>query len=171
MFLNFLKKFFLKRTLRKTYLAQAQFFSTDKIETVGLFIDETYFTDKKELNQGLKANGIQEQNITLLLYHDKDKKRDFNFTSFSLKNVSWSGTINNQEVIDFKAKKFDMLISYYDVEKPSLLLVTQRSNALFKVGFSNIDKRVNHLMIETTVGESSVFIKELFIYLKKLNKI
>lgn len=171
MFLNFLKKFFLKRTLRKTYLAQTNCFSIDKIETVGLLIDETHFPDKRELIEGLKANGIQENNITLLLYHDKNKKRDFNFTSFSLKNISWSGSVNDQEIVDFKSKNFDMLISYYEVEKPALLLVTQRSKASFKVGFSNIDKRINHLMIDTTVTNSSVFIEELFKYLKILNKI
>lgn len=171
MFLNFLKKFFLKRTLRKTYLAQTNCFSTDKIETVGLLIDETHFPNKSELIEGLKANGIQENNITLLLYHDKDKKRDFNFTSFSLKNISWSGSVNDQEIVDFKSKSFDILISYYVVEKPALLLVTQRSKALFKVGFSNIDKRINHFMIDTTIENSNVFVDELFKYLKILNKI
>jgi hypothetical protein len=77
----------------------------------------------------------------------------------------------NQEIIDFKANKFDLLISYYDIEKVPLLLVTQRSKAGFKVGFSNIDKRLNHLMIETTAENSLVFIDELFKYLKILKKI
>ncbi len=171
MFLNFLKKFFLKRTLRKTYFALTDSFSTDKIKTVGLIIDETYFNGKEQLVQELVEKGIDRQDITLLLYHDKDKKRDLNFTSFSLKNVSWSGTITNVDVVDFKATNFDLLISYYDVEKAPLLLVTQRSKAKFKVGFSNIDKRLNNFMIQTTAENSSVFIDELFKYLKILNKI
>ncbi len=171
MFLNFLKKFFLKRTLRKTYFALTDSFSTDKIKTVGLIIDETYFNGKEQLVQELVEKGIDRQDITLLLYHDKDKKRDLNFTSFSLKNVSWSGTITNVDVVDFKATNFDLLISYYDVEKAPLLLVTQRSKAKFKVGFSNIDKRLNNFMIQTKAENSSVFIDELFKYLKILNKI
>lgn len=171
MFLDFLKKFLLKRKLKQAFEIVPDNFSPDKIKTVGLVIDETYFSGKDNLIQELKAKGIEEESITLLLYHDKNKKRDVKFTSFSLKNVSWSGAIGDKEIVDFKSKKFDMLISYYDIEKAPLLLVTQRSKATFKVGFSNIDKRVNHFMIQTTAENSAVFIEELFKYLKILNKI
>lgn len=171
MFLNFLKKFFLKRKLKNALQALTHRFSAEKIKSVGLFIDETYFSDKEQLLRQLKEKGIEENNITLLLYHDKEKKRDLNFTSFSLKSVSWSGAINDREVVDFKAIEFDLLISYYDVEKAPLLLVTQRSKAKFKVGFASIDKRVNNFMIQTTAENSIIFIDELFKYLKILNKI
>ena len=171
MFLNFLKKFLLKRKLKNAFLTLTDDFSTDKIKTVGLIIDETYFSEKETLVKELVDQGLQEQDITLLLYHDKNKKKDAKFTSFSLKSVSWSGAIGDQEVKDFKTKNFDLLISYYDVEKAPLLLVTQRSKAAFKVGFSTVDKRVNHFMIQTTAENSSVFIEELFKYLRILNKI
>ena len=171
MFLDFLKKFLLKRKLKQAFDVVTDGFSTDKIKTVGLIIDETYFHDKVQLIEHLKSNGIEENAITLLLYHDKNKKRDTKFPSFSLKSVSWAGAVGDQEIKDFKAKNFDLLISYYDVEKAPLLLVTQRSKAKFKVGFSSIDKRVNHFMIQTTAEESAVFIEELFKYLKILNKI
>ena len=171
MFLDFLKKFLLKRKLKQAFDVVTDGFSDDKIKTVGLIIDETYFNDKVHLIEQLKTNGIEENAITLLLYHDKDKKRDAKFPSFSLKSVSWTGAVGDQEIKDFKAKNFDLLISYYDVEKAPLLLVTQRSKAKFKVGFSSIDKRVNHFMIQTTAEESAVFIEELFKYLKILNKI
>lgn len=171
MFLNFLKKFLLKRKLKKALHSISDDFSTAKIKTVGLIVDETYFGGKNDLLDDLKAKGIEEQNITLLLYHDKDKKRDLNFTSFSLKNIGWSGVIDNQEIVAFKANKFDLLISYYDIEKAPLLLVTQRSKATFKVGFTTIDKRLNNLTIQTTAENSSIFIEELFKYLKILNKI
>lgn len=171
MFLNFLKKFLLKRKLKNALSFTSADFSVEKIKTVGLIIDETYFTEKDQLIQNLISQGIENKHISLLLYHDKEKKRDLSFTSFSLKGVRWSGTIDNQEILDFKAKNFDLLISYYDVEKAPLLLVTQRSKSGFKVGFSTIDKRLNHFTIETTAEKSSVFIEELFKYLKILNKI
>lgn len=171
MFLDFLKKFLLKRKLKQALGLDTDSFSPDKIKSVGLIIDESYFNNKTQLIEALKTKGIEEKSITLLLYHDKNKKRDTNFTSFSLKSVSWSGAIGNQEIKDFKAKTFDLLISYYDVEKAPLLLVTQRSKAKFKVGFSTVDKRINNFMIQTTVENSTVFIEELFKYLKILNKI
>jgi len=69
------------------------------------------------------------------------------------------------------AQKFDLLISYYDVEKAILLTITHNSKAQFKVGFSSVDKRLNHLMINTNAENYKVFTHELFRYLKILNKI
>ena len=171
MFLNFLKKFLLKRKLKKALSLDSDGYSVDKIRTVGLLIDETYFAKKEDLIRALEDNGVEKEHIKVLLYHDKDKKRDVNFPSLSLKSVSWSGSIEKEDVVQFKATKFDLLISYYDIEKAPLLLVTQRSKASFKVGFSTIDKRLNHLLIQTTAEDHTIFIQELFKYLKILNKI
>jgi hypothetical protein len=51
------------------------------------------------------------------------------------------------------------------------LQITRNSKAQFKVGFSSIDKRLNHLMIKTQIINHSVFVTELFKYLKLLKKI
>ena len=75
------------------------------------------------------------------------------------------------DVNDFISCNFDLLINYYDVEKAILLNITNNSNAVFKVGFSSIDKRLNHLMINTNAENYSIFVNELFRYLKILNKI
>jgi L-rhamnose mutarotase len=85
--------------------------------------------------------------------------------------MKWSGQIDKKEVVDFIETEFDLLISYYDVEKSGLLQITQLSKANFKVGFSSIDKRINHFMINTNAENYSVFVSELFKYLKILNKI
>jgi hypothetical protein len=60
---------------------------------------------------------------------------------------------------------------YYDTEKVALLLVSNLSKASFKVGFASIDKRLNHFMIDTNAENYTVFMSELFKYLKILNKI
>ena len=49
--------------------------------------------------------------------------------------------------------------------------ITHDSKARFKVGFSSIDKRLNHFMINSTSTNHAVFVNELFKYLKLLNKI
>jgi hypothetical protein len=107
-----------------------------------------------------------------LVYKDKIKKNDvFDCQNFSLKNCNWIGDIDGVEVNDFVNRKFDLLISYYDIEKAALLNVTQRTKANFKVGFSTIDKRLNHFMIKTVAEDYQLFITELFKYLRILNKI
>ncbi|HCQ14581.1 MAG TPA: hypothetical protein DIU01_15210, partial [Flavobacterium sp.] len=72
---------------------------------------------------------------------------------------------------DFTNASFDLLISYYDIEKAPLILVTNLSKANFKVGFASVDKRLNHFMIDTNAENYKVFIEELFKYLKILNKL
>lgn len=172
MFLNFLKNFFLKRKLKNGVFNVNSNFSNEKINTVGIIVDEGYFNEKENLIKELIKNDINQGNIKLLVYKDRFKKNDVvGFPSFSMKDVSWNGEIQQQEAIDFLSKPFDMLISYYDVTKAPLSLATQQSKAVFKVGFSTIDKRLNHFMINTNAENFKVFSDELFKYLRILNKI
>lgn len=85
--------------------------------------------------------------------------------------MDWKGEIVNQVIRDFINAEHDILISYYEIEKPALLVITNQSKAQFKVGFSTIDKRLNHLLISTSLDKYTVFVQELFKYLKILNKI
>ncbi|WP_367278037.1 hypothetical protein [Flavobacterium sp.] len=142
------------------------------IQTVGLLVDESYFFEKEDLIKELVANGIQESNIKIIVYRDKLKKNEvYSQPTFSIRHLNWKAEITNPAVKDFIKEEFDLLISYYDVEKAILLTITHNSKAQFKVGFSSIDKRLNHLMINTNAENYKVFVHELIRYLKILNKI
>jgi hypothetical protein len=99
------------------------------------------------------------------------KNEVYSLPTFSIKHLDWKAEITYPAINDFINEKFDLLISYYDVEKAILLKITHNSRAQFKVGFSSIDKRLNHLMINTNAENYKVFVHELFRYLKILNKI
>nr|WP_240034589.1 hypothetical protein [Flavobacterium silvisoli] len=142
------------------------------IKTVGIVFDETYFYEREALVQELIQNGIEENNIKVLVYKDKIKKNEtFEYPVFSHKDLSWHATFDKREVNDFIKEPFDLLINYYDTEKVALLLVSHLSKAGFKVGFTSIDKRLNHFMINTNAENYKVFMDELFKYLKILNKL
>ncbi|MFV8376078.1 DUF6913 domain-containing protein [Flavobacterium sp. LB1P71] len=142
------------------------------IQTVGLLIDASYFSEKEALINELIANGIPADNIKIIVYKDKFKKSDaLANPAFGAKHLNWNGEITHPQVNDFVNEKFDLLINYYDVEKAILMVVTHNSKAQFKVGFSSIDKRLNHFMINTNVENYKVFTHELFKYLKILNKL
>jgi len=49
--------------------------------------------------------------------------------------------------------------------------VTHKSMADLKVGVASSDKRLNHHMIDTQVEKYTVFVEELFKYLRILNKL
>lgn len=172
MFLNNIKEFWVKKIVKKKLLNVNHLATNSVITKVGLIIDETYFFDKKELLNQLINNGLFLDNISFIVFRNVIKKNDnLEFPSFSYHDISWSGLINNKEVIDFIETEFDLLISYYDIEKAGLMQVTNLSKARFKVGFSIIDKRINHLMIDTNAENYEIFVTELIKYLKILNKI
>ncbi|WP_395077357.1 DUF6913 domain-containing protein [Flavobacterium sp.] len=172
MFLKYIKELSVKKLLKSTLKhANSNTFSTP-IKTVGLLIDESYFQEKEQLKQLIVQNGIKENNIKIIVFKDKIKKNDvYQELTFSNKNMNWKGVLKKDFINDFINTPFDMLISYYDVEKAPLLIITHNSRANFKVGISKIDTRLNNLMINTTVENYTVFTEELFKYLKILKKI
>lgn len=172
MFLNYIKDFFVKKLLKNSLRDVKSSSLSVSIQTVGLLIDTSFFSQTEALVNELIANGIKENNIKIIVYKDKFKKSDvYTYPAFGAKSLNWKGQITDPQVNDFINEKFDLLISYYDIEKAILMLITQNSKAQFKVGFSSIDKRLNHLMINTDAENYKIFIHELFRYLKLLNKL
>ena len=172
MFYKIIKNFFLKKNVNKRLLKEKNQLVQQKITTVGLLVDETYFSNTEGLVEQLISHGIEKDKITVLIYKDKIKSKELIASPFlSLKNFSFAGEIDKTEVINFLDTPFDLLINYYDINKYALLLLSIKSKANFKVGFDSVDKRVNHFIIKTLVDEYEMFTLELFKYLKILNKI
>ncbi len=172
MFLNYLKNIFTKKRVKKALENVDHANSGDKVKTVGIIVDESYFRDKDEVISALTDRGIDEQDVHLLVYKNKIKKSDaFDYPVFTPRDLSWRATFEKSEVRDFADREFDLLINYYDIERPALLIVSNLSRACFKVGFASVDKKLNHFMINTDAENYQVFMDELFKYLKILNKV
>jgi hypothetical protein len=172
MFLNYLKNFFTQKIVKRSLSNVNHITSNKSIQTVGIIFDESYFYEKDALVQELVLNGISEMNIEYLVFKDNIKKKEnFDYPTFSTKDLSWTATFEKSVVKDFINHQFDLLINYYDTEKPALLLVSNDSKAHFKVGFSSVDNKLNHFMINTNAENYKVFVEELFKYLKILNKL
>jgi hypothetical protein len=172
MFLNYIKRVLVKKALKSSIHNVKADSQKSSIKTVGLFVDESHFSNTNDLIKEIVSNGIAESNIKVIAYREYLKKNEVcSHSTFGLKDINFSGSIELQSINEFVSEEFDLLINYYDVERPILLLLTNNSMAKFKVGFSSIDKRLNHLMITSNVENYKVFIHELFRYLKILNKI
>lgn len=172
MFLNYFKNLFLKYTLRNKWREVSSSVNSGTVKKVGLLIDASVFVEKEKLIHELIAKGFDAKNLEILVYKDRLDKRETEVNgTFDLSVVDWKGTIYDARVNEFVQTKFDLLISYYEIEKAILLLITNNSKANFKVGFSSIDKRLHHLSITTPIQNYSIFVHELFKYLKILNKI
>ena len=172
MFLNYFKNFYIKKYVKNKLSNVTNLFQNAKVTTVGILVDETLFNKKEALIDQLINNGIDVNNIRLLVFKDKiQKKETYNYPIFSQSDLSLIGKIINKDAEAFIAEPFDLLINYYDLEKVSLIIVTNESKAKFKVGFESIDKRLNHFIIESKIEDYGIFVTELFKYLKILNKI
>ncbi|MBF0695496.1 MAG: hypothetical protein IR153_10620 [Flavobacterium sp.] len=172
MFLNYIKDFSTKKMVKNTLSNAKPAAESQPLKTIGILFDETYFHEKQALIEQLKTQGILEKDISILVFKNKIKTNEvLDYPVFSHRDFSWTATIKKPIVNEFIARNFDLLINYYDVEKAPLLLVSHLSKAKFKVGFSSIDKRLNHFMIDTTAENYKVFSDELFKYLRILNKI
>ncbi len=172
MFLNYLKNFFLKYTLKNKWQSVSTLATANTVQTIGVVVDESNFLEKDHLIESLVSHGFSPDAITIIVYRDSiNKKETYSKFTFDLDAVNWNGVIKNAVVNQFIETKFDLLVSYYDIEKPILLLITNNSKAQFKVGFSSVDQRLHHLMITTDRANYSVFVRELVKYLKILNKI
>jgi hypothetical protein len=172
MFLNYIKEFSVKKILKNSLQNVKGNSISGIIKTVGLVIDQRYFLETDALIKEFIANGILKENIEVIVYGDMIKNNiNSRRVTFGSKHLKWNAEIDNPAVNYFIDKEFDLLISYYDIEKVMLLIVTHNSKAHFKVGFSAIDKRFNNLIINTNAENHKVFTQELFRYLKILNKI
>ena len=172
MFLNHIKDFFVKKSLKNHLKNLKNTNAVGAIQNVGLLIDATDFEQTDLLIEALTANGIARDNLKVMVFHNKFRKNEKNlYTTFVAGDLKWNGQISNADIVAFSAEKFDLLISYYEKESAILMQITHHSKAQFKVGFSSVDKRLNHFMIKTTIKTYTIFVSELFKYLKLLNKI
>lgn len=172
MFLDFIKNFLVEKIVNKKLSNVKNTASNKIIKTVGILIDGSLFNKKDALVKELIKNDISKKDITILVFKDEIKKSEnFDYPVFSPNDLSWNATFAKKEINDFVNKDFDMLINYYDVEKTPLMLVSQQSNADFKVGFATVDERLNHFIISINTDNYTIFVNELFKYLKLFKKI
>ncbi|PKB18165.1 hypothetical protein [Flavobacterium sp. 5] len=172
MFLNSIKSFLLKKSLKKQLVNLKDESLRTSVIKVGLFVDESNFLETAALKQEIISKGIVDSNIKILVYRDNlISKEVYSEPTFGLKDLNLKNEFTQQAINEFISDDFDLLINYYAEEKPFLLFFTNKSKAKFKVGFSTVDKRLNHLLINIAAEDYKGFTNELFRYLKILNKI
>lgn len=172
MFLNTIKNFFINISLKKEYKTVKNLALPKTIKTVGVLFDENYFREKNAFINELSKHKIEEKNISFLAFRDTiTNTESFDYPIFSYADISVKGTFLKPEIERFINTPFDLLIDYYELEKPPLLKVSLQSKAMFKVGFQSVNQTLHRLIIATSVKNYKLFIQELFKYLKLLNKI
>ncbi|MDP5200524.1 hypothetical protein [Flavobacterium sp. DG2-3] len=169
MFLNYIKEFFVKKSLKFHLNNEKREVFTKNVQTIGLLIDESNFDHSEALIKELTLQGIAFENIKVVAYREKFKEKEtYSRATFGKKHISWRGETTEVFLNEFINSEFDLLLSYYNVEDVFIMLVTSKSKAKFKVGFSNVNQDLNRWMISTELGNYKLFVSELFRYLKNI---
>ncbi|MGZ9676081.1 DUF6913 domain-containing protein [Flavobacterium sp. GNP001] len=170
--MNYIKRFLVKKTLNYGWGNLKTNVVNNRIKTVGILADDEKKELHEELLEAIFTHQIKVEKSSFLVFKS-DKTNCFaeNVTYFSPSDFGWSGGINEKLIIDFCDIEFDLLINFFNEPNPFLIKVAQRSKAEFKVGFDTVDQRLNYLLIQSADTEPTVFVDELFKYLKILNKI
>ena len=169
MFLNYIKEFFVKKSLKFHLNNEKREVFTKNVQTIGLLIDESNFEHSEALIKELTLQGIALENIKVVAYREKFKEKEtYSRPTFGKKHISWRGETTEDFLNEFVNSKFDLLLSYYNVEDVFLMLITSKSKAKFKVGFATVDQNLNRWMISTELENYKLFVSELFRYLKNI---
>jgi len=167
MFLDYIKLFFAKKSIKKALKNTIHSVSKDKIKSVGIVIDEDSYKNIAQIEKLLSNLGFA---LHILVFRNKWEKDSVSkYQMFGYQDLDFFGNLKSEKIQQFVNSKFDMLVSYYDNQNLPLMLITAQSKAQLKTGFPN--NRLNQLMIDTPLNKETIFVEELKKYLTLLNKI
>ncbi|GAA4274648.1 hypothetical protein U6A24_08780 [Aquimarina gracilis] len=142
------------------------------LKTLAVLIDASYSVNILSLVKLANELGVSPNNLKIMGYkEDKEVEDDKDAAYYNDKSFGVNGAIKSRSLQEFVGKDYDVLISFYGEDKIELNYVAAASNAKLKVGFANVDNRINDLIIGATVNNPNLFIKELKKYLKILQVI
>ncbi|WP_298756586.1 hypothetical protein [uncultured Psychroserpens sp.] len=161
-----------QKYINKLLSARSVAVSNTKMNTVGVILNMSEYSDFESFRMYFKSLGIHEAKTKIIAFVEDPKDSNVLWdTYFNPKDFGWKGKINNIDLQTFIDTKFDVLICYYEEHHLELDMITALSKANFKVGLTNDDQRFYDLMINIKPKEFSVFKTEMKKYLTVLNKL
>ncbi len=146
--------------------------SISGLKTLAVLIDASYSVNILSLVKLANELGVTPNNLKVMGYkEDKEVEDSKDADYYNDKSFGVNGTIKSQSLQEFIDQDYDVLIGFYQDNKIELNYVAAASNAKLKVGFAEVDNRINDLIIGATVNNPNLFIKELKKYLKILQVI
>jgi len=142
------------------------------ITSIGCIVDLDSF-DKPELffefvdEYKLRPNAVKI--IGYKSYYDKNSP--YSTPVFSDKDLGWKGEIENSYALEFLSREYDLLVNYYNEENLLLQLMTVKTKARVRVGFREVDQKLNDLILGLPLNDFNTFKLELKKYLRVLNEI
>lgn len=160
---------FLRNELKKGSLSKS---GRTGIRSIGVIVDLDIFPNAEIFFTFIDDFKLRPNAVKIIGYKNYyDKNSPYSTPVFSDKDLGWGGAIENSYVLEFLTKEYDLLVNYYTQDILIMKLATVKSNARIKVGFSEIDKDLNDLILQTAINDFPTFKSELKKYLKVMNEL
>lgn len=172
MLLGKLKDHFLHNKLLKRVkeLSDSKTPNSRKINSVAILTTDE-LSSQIDLSSILKNELTEVRHVHIYSFRKYKKSDSITYKHFTKKDFYWSGNIKELSFESFIDNPFDLLIGYFNQKNLYLEYATLKSNAAFKVGFSNINDKLFDLVIKSDEKEAEEFVSVLSKYLAILNKI
>ncbi|MBW1297734.1 hypothetical protein GBO31_19645 [Aquimarina litoralis] len=166
-----LKRNALKKSVEshiKTRKSRAK--EVSNIRSLAVLIDASQSVNILSLVKLANELGVKSESLKVMGYKEDQKEitDDKDAAYYNDKSFGVGGSIKSNSLTQFINKDYDILINFYSESKLELDYVAAASKAKFKVGFAEIDNRINDLVIGSANQNTNLFISELKKYLKIL---
>ncbi len=142
------------------------------ISSVGCIVDLDKFDNANVFFELMDEFSLRPNAVKVIGYKSYyDKNSPYSTPVFSDKDLGWGGAIENSYALEFLSREYDLLVNYYTEENLLLKLMTLKTKARIKVGFGEVDKNLNDLILNTSMEDFKTFKQELKKYLVVLNEI
>lgn len=142
------------------------------IKSLGCIVDLDKFDDTNKFFEFVDEFALRPQAVKIIGYKDYyDKNSPYATPIFSDKDLGWNGAIENSYALEFLSREYDLLINYFTEENLLLQLMSIKTKARIRVGFAEVDKKLNDIILNTPMDDFKTFKKELQKYLVVLNEV
>lgn len=160
---------FLKEELKKPLTTTVR---KNGIVKLGCLVNLDQFDNANLFQEFIEEFSLRPNAIKVIGYKNfYDKNSPYATPVFSEKDLGWGGNIENSYALEFLSRDYDLLINYYTEENLLLKLMSVKTTARVRVGFKEVDQRLNDLIIDNSIDDFATFKKELKKYLIVLNEI
>lgn len=142
------------------------------ITSIGCIVDLDNFEKPELFFEFVDEYKLRPNAVKIIGYKNYyDKNSPYSTPVFSDKDLGWKGAIENSYALEFLSRDYDLLVNYYNEDNLLLQLMTVKTKARVKVGFKEVDQKLNDLILEIPLKDFKTFKLELKKYLKVLNEI
>ncbi|MEJ1222160.1 DUF6913 domain-containing protein [Sediminicola sp. 1XM1-17] len=160
---------FLKKELGRTIARSDR---KKGISSIGCIVNLDQFDDTNVFYDLVHEFSLEPNAVHVIGYREeRDKNSPYTTPVFSDRDLGWGGVIENAYAKEFLNREYDLLINYYSKDKLLLQLMTLQTKTRLNVGFGEVDKNLNDLILNISIKDFDIFKKELRKYLFILNEI